>query len=562
MLDTLRNSLAKWIAPSAEPVRRGSRMYAGAKVDRLMDGWIAGSTSADSEIFASLRTLRNRARALERDNDYAKQVVRLFKNNVVGQGIRMQAQVKMRRGGKMDDDTNDKLEAAFARWCRKETCSTSGRYSFTEIQQLVAASLPTSGEIMLRKVRRAFGGGRAPFALEAIEADQVVDNYNVARTTNGNAIKMGVELDEWARPIAYWMYPRHPGDYQFAGGPTPTNRYLRVPAEDIIHLYVKSDRPVMTRGVPGFHTALRRLNNMGGYEEAEIVAARASACIMGFIESADEDPLAVDGVENGERVTDMSAGEIRELSPGEKFQGFTPNRPNTGMEPFMRFMLRGMAAGVGVSYESVSRDYSQSNYSSSRLALQDDRDNWRVLQDWLIADLCQHVYEEWLDAAVLAGDVALPTYESNPEPYRDVLWMPRGWGYIDPLKEVLADKAAVRSGFTSLSKVAADRGQDYEDILRQRKREVDLTEELKLVLETDAAMVNDKGQIQPDPTAAAADNAAGGPAGDSATGTDSQAKALPLLYATLERAIDTNRDLLAMQLLERIDEIEKRQDAA
>lgn len=561
MLETLRNSLAKWIAPtSAEPVRRGSRMYAGAKVDRLTEGWVAGSTSADSEIFASLRTLRNRARALERDNDYAKQVVRLFKNNVVGQGIRMQAQVKMRRGGKMDDETNDKLECAFERWCRKETCSTSGRYSFTEIQQLVAAAQPTSGEIMIHKVRRAFGGGRTPFALEVIEADQVVDNYNVGRTTNGNTIKMGVEMDEWSRPVAYWMYPRHPGDYQFAGGPSPTNRYIRVPADEIIHLFIKNDRPVMTRGVPGFHTALRRLNNMGGYEEAEIVAARASACIMGFITSADEEALAPDGVENGERVTDMSAGEIRELSPGETFTGFTPNRPNTGLEPFMRFMLRGMAAGVGVSYESVSRDYSQSNYSSSRLALQDDRDNWRVLQDWIITDLCQHVYEEWLDAAVLAGDVPLPTYESNPEPYRDVHWMPRGWAYIDPLKEAMADKLRIRSGLTTLSAVIAGEGGDYEDVLRQRKREVDLAKELNLILETDPGLVNDKGQVQPDPAAAAAMSGAAGD-GTGAEG-DGQAKALPLLYATLERAIATDRDDLAAMVLDRIYEIEKQQAAA
>jgi hypothetical protein len=49
-----------------------------------------------------------------------------------------------------------------------------------------------------------------------------------------------------------------------------------------------------------------------------------------------------------------------------------PNRPNSTLDPFMRFLLREIAAGVGVSYESLSRDYSQSNYfKSSRLI--DDR---------------------------------------------------------------------------------------------------------------------------------------------------------------------------------------------
>ncbi|MGA0920517.1 MAG: phage portal protein, partial [Gemmatimonadaceae bacterium] len=37
-----------------------------------------------------------------------------------------------------------------------------------------------------------------------------------------------------------------------------------------------------------------------------------------------------------------------------------------------------MASGIGVSYESISRDYSQSNYSSSRLALLEDHDLYKA----------------------------------------------------------------------------------------------------------------------------------------------------------------------------------------
>jgi lambda family phage portal protein len=198
------------------------------------------------------------------------------------------------------------------------------------------------------------------------------------------------------------------------------NRGDRVPANEVIHLFI-GDRPGQTRGVPSFHTAIKRLHNMGGYEEAEIIAARASACIMGFIESPEIRTRWGSRARppQGERVTTLAAGEIRQLAPGEKFTGFSPTRPNPGMEPFMRFMLRGMCAGVGMSYASLSGDYSQSNYSSSRLALLDDRDNWRVLQDWLVHDLCQPVFEAWLEMAVLSGELNLPATGTSPSLYTD-----------------------------------------------------------------------------------------------------------------------------------------------
>jgi lambda family phage portal protein len=445
-----------------------------------------------------LRLLRNRSRQLVRDNDYAKNAVRIIKNNVVGKGISFQGQVMMRRGGRLDEKTNDTIEKAWKRWCRKGSCSTSGKLSFAQIQRMVMSSVPTDGEVLLRKVRQRFGNSRVPFALELIEADQLVDNWT-GRTENGNEVRMGVEVDQWQRPVAYWLYPRHPGDFAFNNTPQ-ANRYIRVPADEVIHLGI-AERPGQTRYVPWFHSALLKLNHMRGYEEAEIVAARAAACYMGFIQSPEGPDLeggaaSDDGTQDGERVSDLQAGLIKELAPGETFQGFSPTRPNAAMEPFMRYMLRSVCAGIGGSYESVSRDYSQSNYSSSRLAKLDDRDNWDVLQDFVISDLCQPVFEAWLEMAVLAGEVPAPSYELDPEIYQDVRWMPRGWDWIDPLKEVMARKQSVRAGFETVADVVSAKGGDYEEVFKQRRREIDLAAEYDLVLETDPAQVTDKGEVQ------------------------------------------------------------------
>lgn len=477
------------------------RSYAGAQFGRTVADWVAQSTSADSELFTSLRTLRNRSRQLVRDNEYAGNAVeRIIPNNVVGQGIKFQAQVTQRRGNKLDEKINDAIEKAWARWMRPEFCHTAGRLAFQDIERMVIRQAAESGEILVRMVKKSFGGSKVPFALEIIEADQLVDNFS-GRTTEGREIRMGVEVDDWQRPVAYWLYPRHPGDFTIAST-APSNTWQRVPAEEVLHIGL-FDRPMQTRCVPWLHNVLVKLRHMGGYEEAEIVRARASASIMGFIESPEidspispDDAMNADDVVDGEKVFDMSPGIVKELAPGEKFNGFAPTSANAGMEPFMRFMLRSVAAGTGISYESLSRDYSQSNYSSSRLSLTEDRDNWRILQAWLIRRFHQRVYEAWLEMAVLSNVLNLPAFESMPEMYQDVRWMPRGWDWVDPLKEVAAAKAAVRGGFITVADVIAAKGGDIEDVFRQRRRELDLAADYDLVFDTDAAQVDGKGVVQ------------------------------------------------------------------
>lgn len=470
----------------------GARMYEGAQIGRLTGDWTALNTSGDSEIVTSLRLLRSRSRQLVRDNAHAKNVVRIVQTNVVGTGIGMQALVSNARG-KLLDAVNDQIESAWARWADRKVCHTAGLLGFADIERLVVGQLVEAGEVLVRKVRQPFGGSRVPFALEVIEADRLMDQWQTARAPNGNAIRMGVEVDQWGRPVAYWLHPTHPGDYQFTT--FQPSAFVRIPADEIIHLYL-IDRWPQTRGVPWFHAVLKRLHDMAGYGEAEIVAARASANIVGFIKSPE--PGAGDDLNYGQRVIDSEPGTFRQLLPGEDFVGFNPSRPNAALEPFMRYMLREMAAGVGVSYESLSRDYSQSNYSSSRLALLDDRSLWRILQGWLIRNLRAEIHREWLDAAVLAGEIAVPDYYSNPDKYRAVRFKPRGWSWIDPTKEVMAFKTAVRCGFTTVADVIADTagGMDAEDVFKARSQELELMEELGLVFDTDPAQMTEKGQAQ------------------------------------------------------------------
>ncbi|NBT52947.1 MAG: phage portal protein, partial [Marivivens sp.] len=96
--------------------RKQRRNYAGAATSRLTSDWVSQGTSADSEVKNSLRILRNRARSLVRDSDFAKSALRAVKNNVVGQGIKHQAQVRMVRGGRLDERLNSLIEYEWKKW--------------------------------------------------------------------------------------------------------------------------------------------------------------------------------------------------------------------------------------------------------------------------------------------------------------------------------------------------------------------------------------------------------------------------------------------------------------
>jgi lambda family phage portal protein len=485
-------------AVQRDRLQQQARSYAGAEFSRLTGDWTAMGTSADSEILTSLRALRARSRQLVRDNPFAKHAVRLITNNVIGQGIGLQGQVKSGRG-KLQTAVNDSIENAWADWSCKATCHTAGLLGFPEIERLAMVQLVTAGEVIIRKIRRPFGSGTIPLALEVIEADRLLDAWQTARAPNGNAIRMGVEVDSWGRPVAYWFSPHHPGDYQFAT--FEPSKYLRVDAADIIHLYIVERWP-QTRGEPWFHAVVRNLHDQAGYEESLIVKSRAAANIVGFIRSPEL--TTGDGVQNGRQIVDTEPGTWTKLLPGEDVAGFNGMTPDPSVEPFLRYMLRKMAVGVGTSYESLSRDYSQSNYSSSRMALLDDRDLYRVLQGFVIRNLRWDIHREFLDAAVLVGKVkAGADYYSNPAKYQAVKFKPRGWSWIDPQKEVAAYKMAVRNGFMTQGDVIAQTSpdSDVEDVMKNRREELDMAAELELVFDSDPLQVNDKGQAQPLPAA-------------------------------------------------------------
>ncbi|HEY0101364.1 MAG TPA: phage portal protein [Pyrinomonadaceae bacterium] len=463
--------------------KRLRRSYEAARRNRLTNDWTTVNTSANWELRRSLRVLRARSRNLARNNDYVKKFLSMVRTNIAGpHGMKMQARATNAKG-EFDELLNRKVEAAWKRWSHKENASASGKLSWVDIQRKLCTMLARDGEALVRAIvaDNPFG-----FALKFISADWLDETFN-ERLTNGNRVIMSVEIDVNDRPVAYWLTPP-PSDYQYLDNNVRAR--TRVPAEEIIHCYLPDDENAdddcQTRGVPWIHTAMHRLQILGAYEEAELVAARVGASKMGFYQKTtpDGEEGEYEGDDNDDGTAELmenaEAGTFGIIPQGYEFKEFKPDHPNTGYGSFTKGVLRGLSAGLDVSYFTLAEDLEGVNYSSARIGLMSEREQWRALQQFLIEHFSRSVYLMWLKSAMLAGalDIRVLDYKRLLEP----VFQPRGWAWVDPKTDALATVTGIDNGFDTITDTLAEQGKDIEEVLATRKRELKLLKDYGIEL--------------------------------------------------------------------------------
>ena len=163
---------------------------------------------------------------------------------------------------------------------------------------------------------------------------------------------------------------------------------------------------------------------------------------------------------------------IQELQPGDEAQAVVPSGQASNAKDMLSIMLRLIGAGLGLSYEAISRDMSQVNYSSARQGLLEDKRTYERIQRYIMEHFLDAVYYEVVVSAVTAGTLDIPDFWEKKEQYLKHAWNSSGWDWIDPLKEVNANKAAIDSNQTTLSAVIAkNSGADWKELLTQRAAE-------------------------------------------------------------------------------------------
>lgn len=448
------------------------RRFDIAQRDLLTAGWEATNISADTDLSAAIDMARGRARNLCNNNDYAKKFLQMVSNNIVGpEGFMLIAQAA--DGGVPDRAAQDLIENGFYRWSMRGTCDVTGMFGFNQLLRMIVKCIARDGEVLLRKVRgknvNAFG-----FALQLLDIDRLPVAINMTMN-NGNRVIMGVEINERGRAVAYHLLTSHPGEntWLHASG----QHVERVPYEDVFHLYL-ADRPEQRRGMTWLHSAAWRLEMLGKFENAAVAAARKGAETLGFFQREDGNPLGVGEQSGDDEIITSGPCSFDVLPPGVTVSPYETKYPSEMFGVFRKDMLRGIASGIGVAYNNLSNDLEGVNYSSIRAGMLEERDQWTVLQNWFIESFLEPLFFDWLQMALLSGQLSYPNGSvlplSKTDKFRAHRWQGRRWSWVDPSKDISASVLAISNGLKSPQRVAAEMGVDVEDVLDEIARFQDM----------------------------------------------------------------------------------------
>ena len=460
------------------------RNYDSGSLDRLNSGWVPVNATAEQTDQGQRHIVRARARDLERNSDLAEGIIGPLERNVVGTGIRPQAKVK-NDDGTDNEELNTQIEELWAEWIRARNCDVTAQQTFYEMQQMAIRRVVVDGGIFFVK---AYTSGSIPLSLQAREVDELdASVVSVAEKANGNRVVGGIELDKYNKPVAYWFKKFTPDGY-WAG------ESERLAADKVIFLW-KKNRPTQIREISPLARTLPRVRDINEFVEAVSVKERILACLAVFITK--QTPTSVGrGVkvdaQSGYQQRTLTPGMINELQPGETISAVNPSGQSSNAKDFVSMQQRMAGTGQGLSYEAVSRDMSQVNYSSARQGLLEDQRTYKMWQQFLIEHFCREIYTEFVISAVLAGQLKIPDFWKNKKKYLKHVWISPGWSWIDPLKEVKANAQALDTGQDTLARLCAERGEDWRDVLKQRALEAELAKELGLTLGLGGEKQNEK----------------------------------------------------------------------
>jgi lambda family phage portal protein len=470
----------------------------GAKVKAFMSGF-KGANDANLNEWAylpveintmlrnDLAKLRARSRDLARNDDTCRRFLSLLKQNVLGHlGIILQAKNKTSDGG-LDTAWNGEIEREYKLFARKrrskgrfESPSACGQLTLLEIAWLSLWSRAIDGECFIQ-ILHGYPHNRHRFAVRFLNPDLLDSSYCV-EAKNGNRVEMGIEFDEFDRPVAYHFNEAHPVRKR------SVQKRVAIPASQIIHIY-RREYVGQLRGIPDFAAIMHKAKMLNGVHEAIVVGWRVAASKMGFFTSSNPEFMFGEGDGETERFDatriDATPGSFDMIPQGLDLKLFDPDYPSSTYAEGHKTFMQQLANGLNVSSPTLSNNYEGVTYSSLRQALLEDREGWRCIQREMIDGFYQPIFDEWYDWTVnITGQINISAGQKQLEP--TVVWYPRGWAWIDPLKEITAKiKARDNNLCTNQSILADTSGEDFLELADAIAEENRILKERGLTSELD-----------------------------------------------------------------------------
>jgi lambda family phage portal protein len=408
--------------------------------------------------------LRNQARYLVANNAVAARAAQAFVDNVIGPGITLLPKIG-------DPALKALLLKQWNRWT--EVSDSDGMLNWYGQQALAARSMFVDGEVFVRMLADSDGSLRLQL-LPAEFVDTTITRDNVIA---------GIEF-EGSRRSAYYIYEWHPGQ------PGRLPRSIRIPSSEVLHIF-RPKTPGQLRGVTELMAILGRLNDLDQFDRATLVKQKTGALLTGFITTPNENPLGASRAEDGAWTASLEPGTIQRLSPGESME-FSDPPETAGYSDFAKTQLRLIASGLGLPYDVVTGDLSDTSYSSARVGRIELRKYIDALQWQMIHMLCRPVFRRWAELEILRG--TLPPVEGGVQEYLDnISWAPPAMQMTDPQREVDAMVRAIRAGLISREMAVASLGYDLAEVDAQIAAGNAAADAAGIVVDSDPRKVTQQG---------------------------------------------------------------------
>jgi lambda family phage portal protein len=471
------------------------RGYAAAQENRA-SVWSPSGGSANGEVGMAAASVARRARDAVRNDPYAARIVDLWTGNAVGAGITTRWPETAHRN-------------AWQAWAESTACDAEDKLDLYGLQALAMRAVVESGECFIRLLtvptspRNPIG-----LSLQVLESDHLDTARN--GVVNGAPTIQGIALGNFGEPIGYWLFPTHPGAWMLPGARLASNF---IPARDVLHIFRKR-RPGQLRDVSWLAPILLRLRDLGDYEGALLMKAKIEACLAAVVTDDGEETLTKPSDANPGLLRDAQGRAVESFEPGmilyRRGQGdVSVVNPSGGGShtAFARRSLEAAAVGAGLTYDQVSGDLTQANYSSLRAGKIEFRRLCEQMQyGMLIPMLVRPIAERFHAQGALLGlwgDV-MP---------KGVAHVPPAHEMIDPLKDTTALIAQVRAGFVPQPEAAGAFGYDFRSAVEMIREANAALDAAGISLDTDPRRVAKSGGAQDAAQMAAVEIAATGAAG-------------------------------------------------
>lgn len=220
------------------------------------------------------------------------------------------------------------------------------------------------------------------------------------------------------------------------------------------------------------------------YTKAELTAARAEACTITVFHS----PLP-SGSPGGGSPSDDQRGKVSRmirngqelwLPAGWDCDSHTPNHPNRAWADYAVSLQRLISTGLGVDFAELTGNGTGTISAVARQAMIRTREMFRARQETVVSLFLDRLWYSWL-RSFLSLSVSGDLMQEDFDRLSDHEFQGRRWGWIDPTAEVNAAAVAVAHGWRSDAEVAAEYGNDVDDMIAEAARIKDAKEAAGLI---------------------------------------------------------------------------------